>query len=161
MTALVGLRTARIFLESTNLWGRAHWQGMFDCGLPSRTDKPVNISPIAPILADDDRLHLSVLATRKLGYPDDAGVERETILTLYVPFQKSDVWTCGFVFDPWPNMPVRHGVGSDAIEAMLDALAGARAIFESMISVGWTGSDDLLDCSDFPVKSERAFHIPR
>jgi hypothetical protein len=158
---VVGLRTARIFLESTNLWGRVHWQGMSDCGLPSVADKPTNTSPIAPILAEDAGHRLSVLAARKLGYPDDAGVERETILTLYVPFQKSDVWKCGFVFDLWPDTSVRYGVGADAIEAALDALAGARGIFESKIPVGWEGSEDLLDCADFPVKNGQAFCITR
>ena len=113
----------------------------------------------APILAKDDDPRPAVLATRKLGHLDDAGVERQAIFTLYVPFQESDAWKCGFAFDPWPDTLVHYGVGSDAIEAMLDALASARIVFESMTPAGWTASDDLLDCADFPIKVNRAFHI--
>ncbi|MBK9263236.1 MAG: hypothetical protein IPM54_25970 [Polyangiaceae bacterium] len=158
---VMGLRLARVFLESTNLWGRASWQGMLDCGLPSSTDEPVDTTALTPIMASEDVHRLAVLATRKLGYPDDAGIERETILTLYLPFQESDIWRCEFAFDPWPEVRVGHGVGSDAIEATLDALASARVLFDAAIPIGWTGSDDLLDCADFPIKSGRAFHIRR
>lgn len=155
-----GLQVARIFLESNPLWGRIHWQGMFDCGLPTTTeavDSSVNMS----ILASDDGPRPAVLATRKLGYPDDAGIEQETGLIIYLPFQEADVWRCEFAFDPWPDRLVRYGVGADAIEATLDALASARAIFDAMIPVDWKGSDELLDCSDFPIKRGRAFQIKR
>jgi hypothetical protein len=158
---VMGLRLARIFLESTKLWGRANWQGMLDCGLPSSTDEPVNTRALTPLMAGEDVHRLAALTTRKLGYRDDAGIERETVLTLCMPFQESDMWRCEFAFDPWPDRLVRYGVGSDAIEATLDALASARAVFDAMIPVDWTGSDDLLDCSDFPIKSGRAFQIGR
>src|SRR5688572_28830605 len=41
---LVALKVARIFFESTEFFGRAHWQGMFDCGIPSRAKKPASVS---------------------------------------------------------------------------------------------------------------------
>lgn len=158
-TLVNSLQVARIFLESNALWGRIHWQGMFDCGLPTTRMEAVDTSANTSILAKDDGRRLAVFATRKLGYPDHAFIEQETVLTLYRPFEEADGWRCEFAFDLWPDQLVRYGVGADAIESFLDALASARAIFEAMIPLGWTGSDDLLDCSDFPIKIGRAFQI--
>jgi hypothetical protein len=132
---------------------------MLDCGLPTAATEAVNTSANTSILENDDGPRPTVLATRKLGHLDEAGVERQTVFTLYVPFRKSDAWKCGFAFDPWPDPLVRYGVGSDAIEAFLDALASARAVFESMTPAGWTASADLFDCADFPIRRDRAFLI--
>jgi hypothetical protein len=132
---------------------------MLDCGLPTASTEPVNTRANTRILANEDAPRLAVLMTRKLGHLDDAGVDRQAVFTLYVPFQKPDGWKCGFSFDPWPDTLVRYGEGSDAIEALLDALAAARCVFDSMTPAAWIVSDDLLDCADFPIKINRAFHI--
>ncbi|MBK9258728.1 MAG: hypothetical protein IPM54_02705 [Polyangiaceae bacterium] len=44
---------------------------------------------------------------------------------------------------------------------MLDALSGAKAVYDSMIPPGWTGLGDLLDCAYIPYKVGRAFYTDR
>ncbi len=54
------------------------------------------------------------------------------------------------------------GRGTDAIEAILDALAIARLVFSSMVANGsLLNNSDLLDCEDFPQKVGRAFWLYR
>lgn len=161
---VVGLRVAHIFLESTSLFGRAHWQGMLDCGLPLSREGalPNDIAPIPEPGANTGSLE--VLATRALGFPDERGIERELLFTLFKPVQTDDQsYTCGFAFGSSYTAPVRYGQGADYIEAVLDALAKARATFESMRPEGWIPSEegDLLDCADFPLKVGRSFWIVR
>ena len=101
---------------------------------------------------------MDVLTTRMLGYPDESGVEREILLTVFMPFKaEGEIWKCGFTFGAPENAPIRYGVGADLIEALLDGLAKARATFEGTVPKGWVTSGDLLDCSDLPYKIGRSF----
>jgi len=158
----VALRFARLYFETTN-WSRTgHWQGMRHLGLPdSATDSTENGSAEIPQL-EKPYSSLDIIAARTLGFPDANGGSREVVLRIYAPFIAQDgSWKCAFSLDPIDSGSIRYGRGADFIEAFLDALAAARRVFESMIPKGWTGSDDLLDCTDFPIKNDRAFHINR
>jgi hypothetical protein len=101
---------------------------------------------------------MAVLATRSLGYLDENGTERELLLNVFVPFQaESETWKCGIRFGPPLNSPVYFGVGADYIEALLDGLATARAIYEGTVAKGWEPEGDLHTCSDLPYKIGRSF----
>jgi hypothetical protein len=155
------LNVARIWFENTAPFGRAHWQGVLGCGLPSRggeEEKPVLLGPADIPPTDVNPGNMDVLTTRVLGYPDESGVARELVLTVFVPFKAGgESWKCGFTFGPPENAPIRYGVGADLIEALLDSFAMARATFEGMVPKGWGSSGDLLDCADLPYKIGRAF----
>jgi hypothetical protein len=153
------LRIARIYLENTRPFGRAHWQGMLGCGLPSPAEKPASLGPADIPPPEGTAGNMAVLTTRMLGYPDESGVEREILLlTVFVPFKaEGEVWKCGFTFGSPENGPIRYGVGADFIEALLDGLAGARATFEGEVPKGWVPSGELLDCADLPFKIGRSF----
>lgn len=56
---------------------------------------------------------------------------------------------------------IRYGICVDFIESTLNALAAARAVFESKVPTGWKGSEDLLDCFGFQVKVGDMFLIPK
>jgi hypothetical protein len=155
------LLIARLYFETTR-WSRTgHWQGLRDCGLPmtakgSLPDQPPEIPP-----PEDNPGNLQVFATRKLGCPDESGVARELLLTVFKPFQAAEggTWKCAFALGPAETAPIRHGTGADFIEAALDGLALARATYESMLPKGWAppNSGDLLDCDDLPFKIGRSF----
>ena len=152
------VKIARIYLESTALFGRAHWQGMLDCGLPSYGARPASWAPpdIPPPASNPG--NMDVLTTRVVGYPDESGAERELLLTVFVPFEAEDkTWKCGFTFGPPLNAPLRYGVGADFIEAFLDCVAMARATFEGTAPKGWIRSGGLYDLCDLPYKIGRSF----
>jgi hypothetical protein len=66
------------------------------------------------------------------------GHARELVLTVYRPLCMEEAkWNCAFAFGAGANEPVRYGVGTDFIEALLDALALARITYESMIPAEW------------------------
>lgn len=155
---LGGLRVARIFLESTKLFGQANWHGMLDCGLPARAEAPALLSSVAIPPLEVNPGTLAILTTRSLGYPDEGGVESEIILTIFVPFKvKDDIWKCGFTFGSPATAPVHYGTGADFIEALLDGLAEARRAFEGMVPKSWISAHERLDCADLPYKIGRSF----
>ena len=151
------LGIARAYLESTDLFGRAHWHGMVDCGLVDLVDMPVSWVPPDVPPAEENPGNLAVFSTRRLGYPDENGVERELLLTIFVPFKEGDGWKCGFTLGPPESSPVHYGVGDDLIEAFLDGVAMVRVIFEQKVPRGWESSGELQSCSDFPYKIARTF----
>ncbi|HRI62915.1 MAG TPA: hypothetical protein PK156_01725 [Polyangium sp.] len=155
------LEYARLYFESQ--WSKTgHWQNMGHLGLPDSTrEMPQCEATELPNLEATGEA-LLVQATRDLSIPNESGGVRKVTLSLYSPFPTVDgSWKCAFSFDPIDAGSIRYGVGVDFIESFLDALAAARRVFESMIPAGWTGSDDLFDCSDFPIKIGRAFQISR
>jgi len=127
--------------------------------LPSRGIKQADGTPTFPFPKEhQDAPKQPVLAVRTVGYPDKSGVERALELTLFVPVNTDhETWQCAFTFGASLDTPVRHGLGADAIEAFLDALAGARNVFEAVVPIGWEGSGNLLDCADFPYKTGRSY----
>lgn len=161
--AVVGcLEVARGYLNGTKLWGRVQWQDMADCGLPwyTNTPPPLRSTDIPPAEANPGNLR--VLTNRTLGLPDDSGTEREIVLTVFAPFQAQDgAWRCGFAFGALESAPIRYGDGADFIEALLDALAGARATFDAMLPHDWHPPDTstVLDCTGLPRKVGRSFWI--
>ena len=69
---------------------------------------------------------------------------------------------CGLPeYEDKPALPIRYGVGEDFIEALLDALAMARVIFEGRVPKGWgwSASEELQDCADLPYKIGRSFRM--
>jgi hypothetical protein len=101
---------------------------------------------------------MDVLTTRRLGYPDANGVQGELPLSIFVPFKaEGEMWKCGFTLGPPESEPIRYGVGADFLEALLDCLAMARAMFEGKVPKGWAPSGELLDCTDLPYKIGRSF----
>jgi hypothetical protein len=148
------LTVARAYIEGS----RAHWQGMLDLGLPDFAERPASwaLPDIPPPEANPG--NLDVLSTRSMGYPDESGAERELLLTVFVPFKaEGEKWKCGFTFGPPLNAPLRYGVGTDFIEALLDGLAMARVIFEEKVPEGWVSSVELCDASSLPYKIGRSF----
>ncbi|UQA56221.1 DUF6968 family protein [Polyangium aurulentum] len=151
---------ARSYMETTQGSGSLRWQGMRDCGLPESGDS--SCPPLEIPATEDDPGGLEILATRKLGIPDENGLVREAVLVVYRPLQESaDRWRCGFAFGPDEVARVRYGTGADAIEALLDALSLARTAFDTMVPKGWAPSEEaeLLDCSDLPCKIGRSFRV--
>lgn len=152
------LEVARGYLEGTELNGRTHWQGMLDCGLPWRAERPASWGPADIPPPETDPRDTTTLATRSLTYPDEHGTERELVLTVFAPFQAEDeIWKCGIRFGPPLNSPIYCGVGADYIEALLDGLATARVIYEAQVPQGWEPEGDLHTCSDLPYKIGRSF----
>jgi hypothetical protein len=155
------VQIARGYFEGTELFGRCHWQGMLDCGLPWHTANAASLGPDDIPLPDESAESMDVLTIRAVGYRDESG-EREFLLTVFVPFKAEDeVWKCGFTFDPPPSATIRYGVGADSIEALLDGLAKARATFEGTAPKGWKPSEEAFDCNDFPYKIGRSFWTER
>jgi len=160
---LLCLEIVPSYLRLTPLPNKAHWQGMHHCGFPSRAEQPADYRPPELGSALDNPGNLEVLATRSGGCPDAQGSTRALHLAVYKPLQMTDgSWHCAFSFaaedDKLP--PVRFGTGADFIEAFLDALALARATYQTMVPEGWDASksETLLDCHDFPFRIGRAFH---
>lgn len=152
------LEVARGYFEGTDLNGRTHWQGMLDCGLPWRAERPASWRPSEIPSPESDLGDMTVLATRSLGYPDENGTERELLLTVFAPFQADgEIWKCGIRFGPPLNSAVYCGVGADYIEALLDGLATARILYEAQVPKAWEPEGDLHTCSDLPYKIGRSF----
>jgi hypothetical protein len=154
---LVSCLTFALALFTTSgLYGRAHWRGMVDCGLPDSSDEPHPWGSVDTPSPEHSAPEMDVLATRTLGCPDESGGEREILLTVFAPFKEGEVWKCGLTFgSPW-SPGVYYGVGEDLIEALLDALALARAVYERNVPEGWA-SEELYSCFDFPYKVGRSF----
>jgi hypothetical protein len=139
------LRVARIYLESTELGGRAHWGDMLDCGLPWHTIRP-------PESTRD------VLTTRELPYRDKSGNEGGLLLTVFIPFKAEDgSWRCGFTFGPPLNTSIAYGYGDDFTEALLGCLASARESLEILDPFGRIYSIDRGELYAFPRKIGRSF----
>jgi hypothetical protein len=156
------LLIAHIYFKTTDLFGRAHWQGMLDCGLPDFADKPASWGPPDVPPPEANPGNLDVLSTRRLGYPDESGVQRDLLLTVFVPFKaEGEKWKCGVTFGPPESAQIHYGVGEDFIEAFLDGVAMARVIFEQRVPKGWRSSGDLLDCTNLPYKIGRSFWTER
>jgi hypothetical protein len=152
------LVVARGDLEGTDLGGRVHWQGMLDCGLPWPAERATSLDPAEIPPPEGNAGEMEVLTTRAVGYPDESGAEAALLLTVFVPFEaENKTWKCGFAFGPPLNAPLRHGVGADFIEALVDCLAMARATFEGKVPTGWVRSGELYDLCDLPYKIGRSF----
>lgn len=152
------LEVARGYLEGTDLGGRAHWQGMLDCGLPWRAERPASLAPVNISPPEGTPGTMDVLATRRLSYPDQHGGEQELLLIVFVPFESQDTtWKCGIRFGPPLSSAIYVGAGADYVEALLDGLSIARAIFEGKIPNGWEPEGDLHTCSDLPYRVGRSF----
>jgi hypothetical protein len=157
---LGAVEVAHIYLSGSTLRKRAHWQGVQHCGLPWRSERPEGHQNPHISALEEKPADLDVLGTRKLAFPDQNGATSKVILTLYKPTPMGDgTWKCGYSFDPLDGTSIRFGTGADCIESLLDALALARVIYDSMIPHGWRASktEDLLDCDDLPYKSGRAY----
>jgi hypothetical protein len=133
------------------------------CGLPSRAEQPADYQRPDIGSALENPGNLEVLATRSLGCPDPQGVTRALHFTVYKPLQTRDgQWSCAVSFgsEDDKRLPVRYGTGADFIESFLDALALARATYQTIVPKGWhpSKSEGLLNCDDFPFKMGRAFH---
>lgn len=152
------LRVARLHFETFERWRRLHWEGMRDCGMPSFARGPASVGSNATPPPVPSEGKLGVLSTRSVGYRDEAGVERQRELTVFAPLRADDNgWRCGFTFEPLPHASVRYGAGADFIEALLDALALARTVYDTTIATRRDGNEELLDCDDFPYKTGRSF----
>jgi hypothetical protein len=150
------LRIATIFFRTTELYGRIQWRGLLDCGLPEYTKGRIPWGSLEIHSPEHSPRDMEVLATRKLGCSDESGNRTALLLTVSIPFKEGDVWKCGVTFGPPLNTGVYYGAGDDRIEALLDALALARAVYEKKVPEGWA-SDDLFDCLGFPYKTGRSF----
>ncbi|MRG92995.1 DUF6968 family protein [Polyangium spumosum] len=158
------LTYARLTFETTSWSKTGHWQGSRDCGLPAKAEGPLPLQPPEIPPPESNPGSLEVFATRKLARPDETGAAAELLLTVYEPYPtESGTWKCPFAFGPAETTPIRHGMGADFIEAALDGLALARAIYASMLPEGWAPpeSGDLLDCDDLPIKIGRSFSMGR
>lgn len=161
--AILGsLQVACGYLRGSKLRGRVQWHGVENFGLPwpSESYAALPSDELPPM--EENPGGLRVLATRALGYPDDHGVEIEIPLTVFVPFDTgSGSWKCGVALGATEGLSIRYGVGVDYIEALLHALAIARAAFDEIAGhrVLIDESLDLLDCTGFPVKAGRAFWL--
>ena len=152
------LHYARAYLGTWDVGRGAHWQEMLDCGLPETATRPAALGPADIPPPEGSAGNMDVLATREVGYRDEGGIERELLLTVFVPFKADDdMWKCGFTFDPPPSMSIRYGIGADFIEALLDSLAKARATFEGTAPKGWKPSEEGFACGDLPYKIGRSF----
>jgi len=153
---LHSLSYARQYFETQ--WSSRNWQGLWHLGLPSLTEERLTSenAKIPPLESRPESL--TVLAKRTVGIPDKIDDVREITLTLYSPVPaQHGTWKCAYSFDPIDGTSIRYGTGADYIEATLAALAGARAVYDSMIPPGWKMSGDSLDCSDLPVVLDRMY----
>lgn len=161
------LQIARGYLEGHYPDGRVQWQGRIDCGLPWHTSE--QISQASPIPAEEpSEGKARGLATRDLGYRDELGRTQRVTLSVFESIAESDhSWKCGIAFDHIEGGRLRYGRGTDTIEALLDALAVARLVFESMTAKGGRfkggclDGGELLDCEDLPPKIDGAFWLVR
>lgn len=163
LQALVGcLQVARGYFESTDLSGRAHWDGMVDCGLPWHKAEPAPLSAPGDVPpADREAGTIEVLATRGLSYSDENGNERDLRLTIFAPFKaEGEMWRCRFTFGPPLNASLRYGSGADFLEALLDALAMARAHLETTDLKGRVHFGGMDNCG-LPYKIGRSFWMER
>lgn len=155
MTALT-LSAILLKSKAQGLYGRVRWQGMTDCGLPEITRESVEWDSVQIPPSEPVPEGLDVLATRRLLYSDDSDDEARLLLTVFVPFREGETWKCGLTFGPPFSLGVYYGIGDDRIEALLDALATARAIYEQRVPKTWTWKDR-AGCVDFPYKIGRSF----
>lgn len=155
---IYSLGIARAYLESTDLFRRLHWQGMVDCGLVDVAERPASWAPPDVPQPEDNPGTLDAFSTRTLGCPDETGVERELLLTIFIPFKaEGGTWKCGVAFGPPRSTPIRYGVGDDFLEAFLNGVAMARVIFDQMRPVGWEPSRELDCCSHLPYQIGRTY----
>jgi hypothetical protein len=156
---LACLMAARGYIEHP-VEQRSSWKAMFHAGLPWTAEKPQAYEPPLVPASEPNPGGMAVLATRTLGRPGEDGVARKLPLTVYKPFRADDgTWRCAFALGSAESEPVRYGVGSDFIEALLDSLAMARAVYETMVPNGWSAPDSegLWDGRFLPYKVERAY----
>lgn len=157
-----GLSYARLYFETTSWSRRGHWRGLGDYGLPSIAKTTTSLGPENIPPPSESVEAVDVLATRAVGYRDGSGVETERCLTIFVPLKVGDkVWKCGFTFDPLPRTSIRYGLGEDFIEALLDALASARAMYEGTTPKGCEPLEMNSNCDDLPYKVGRSFWMGR
>lgn len=150
------LAAIRLKSKADGLYGRVRWQGMTDCGLPEYTKESVEWESVQIPRSEPMLEGVEVLATRRLLYPNDSDDEARLLLTVFVPFREGETWKCGVTFGPPFSLGVYYGIGDDRIEALLDALATARAIYEQRLPKAWTWRDR-AGCIDFPYKIGRSF----
>lgn len=139
---------------------RTSWQGMDHMGLPWHVKMPEGYQPPDPPHAEANPGNLDVLATRRLGVPDDKGGVRELILTVYRPLAVNEsTWKCAITFGDGGREPVHYGAGADFIEALLDALATARTLYLRMVPSGWEApeSEGFQGVEFLPYKIGRAY----
>jgi hypothetical protein len=156
---LACLMAARGYIEHP-VEHRSSWKGMFHGGLPWTAKKPPTYEPPLIPASEPNPGGMEVLATRTLGRPGEDGSATKLPLTVYKPFRTDDgTWRCAIVLGSAESEPVRYGVGSDFIEALLDGLAMARAVYETMVPNGWNapGSEELWDGCFLPYKVERSY----
>jgi hypothetical protein len=138
---------------------RSYWQGLSHCGLPRRAPKPASYSAPSIPAPEPNPGTLDVLTTRQINYRDESGAEREALLTMFRPSEThGGTWLCGVAFGPSQTAPVRYCVGADAIEAILNALAIARLLFEAMAPNGESPPGS-VGCGDLPYCMGRSYYI--
>lgn len=158
---LACLTAARGYIEHP-VEQRSSWQTMFHAGLPWTAEKPPAYEPPLVPALEPNPGGMELLATRILGRPGEDGAAGKLPLTVYKPFRTGDgTWRCAFSLGSTESEPVRYGIGSDFIEALLDALAMARAAHETMVPEGWTAPDsaEAWDSRFLPYKMGRAYWL--
>lgn len=162
IAALLGcLTAARGYIEHPTE-SRTAWQGMPHSGLPWHGRLPDGYRPPDIPPPESKPGDLDVLATRRLGLPDDGGGVRALILTVYRPFSVEDgSWKCAFALETTPGGLVRYGVGADLLEALLDALAMARVAYLDMAPPAWEApeAEGFQGVEFLPCKIGRAYLI--
>lgn len=143
---------------------RTTWQGMEHLGLPWHDKIPEEYQPpdIPPV--EPNPGNLSILATRRLGTPDDSCGVRALMLSVYKPFQiDENAWKCAFALEATPGDTVRYGGGADFVDALLDALAMARAVHVGMVPPQWEApeSEGFGEVHFLPYRIGRAYLIDR
>lgn len=156
------LTIASAYLQGTDLWGRLHWLGQTDCGLPDTRQRPASYQPppLPPLELNPGNLKL--FAMMMLPRPTETGEEDADKLLIFTPTPSSTspCWTCGFTFDSTSDAALRYGRGDDFIEAFLDALTMARLVHETKLTQGFrANSKNEPGSSRLPYKIGRSYGL--
>jgi hypothetical protein len=164
ITSILAMWWVRLFVGGMKLANNIRWvdaQGKesFNCGLPALRQRPSNwIAPEIPP-KEENPGNLEILSESTVPFPDQAGVEQQRPLFVFMPYQMADArWRCGFAFDTKNTAPVCYGVGDDWIQAFLDAAAMIRIVYDAMLPQGWKPSDT-IGCGRLPYKMARGYFI--
>ena len=145
--------------QGMGFYGRLHWQGMIDCGLPDTAVRPPSWVPPEIPPPEENPGDLEVFSTSTPSFPDEGGVDKGINLTLFMPKEVEEgLWKCGVAFGPAETAPIYYGVGADFIEAFLDAVAMARLIYEAKLPEGWK-PEVWAGCGYWPYKVGRSYFL--
>lgn len=155
------LVTVNAYLQGMGFYGRLHWQGRIDCGLPDLEVRPPSWVPPEIPPPEENPGDLEVFSTSAPSFPDEAGVDKGINLTLFMPKEIDEgLWKCGVAFGPAETAPIYYGVGADFIEAFLDASAMARLLYEAKLPEGWK-PEVWAGCGYWPYKVGRSYFLDK